>query len=321
MDALMQNLQKIDEIIGYVLILVLLTSCSTLTSVEPSVEDTLAPMPTHPIREGSQIAFYSSRDGTTEIYVINSDGSDLQKLTVNGGMAPAFSPDGSQIAFTSSRDGDNEIFVMGADGSNQRQLTNNSFYESHPAWSPDGEKLSFVSERDGNREIYVMNVDGTNPQRLTNNSAEDMRPAWSPNGLQIAFNSDRDGNWEIYVLNLESRVLQNLTNDPDWAIFPAWSPDGLQIAYRCSRPNEWNGDICVINVDEGEERILIDHVSNDENPCWSPDGRQIVFQSDRYASQSSGSDNYNFEIFVMDADGSNVRRLTNDPSGDYWPTW
>jgi Tol biopolymer transport system component len=285
---------------------------------------TVAPLPPPSGNGGGQIAFYSGRDGNSEIYVINTDGTDLLRLTTNsaGDMAPAWSPNGMQIAFTSNRDGNNEIYVMNADGSDQRRLTNNPAYESHPDWSPDGTRIAFVSERDGNREIYTMKADGTNPQRLTNNPAEDMRPDWSPDGTQVLFNSERDGNWEIYVIRADGGELRRLTDSRAWEIFPAWSPDGTQIAYRCSSAREPNGDVCIMGVDGDAERTLTRHTGNDENPIWSPDGAQIVFQSDRYADpQTANTDNYNFEILIMDADGGNVRRLTNNPAGDYWPTW
>lgn len=336
-----------ERIVAAVIVVALMVSCgktgptetdaSSISSLSPTnmpvplmdtpideASSAVTPLPSRSGDDGGQIAFYSTRDGNPEIYVINADGTGLQRLTANsaGDMAPAWSPDGTQIAFTSNRDGNNEIYVMNADGSDQCRLTDNSAYESHPDWSPDGTRIAFVSERDGNREIYTMNADGANSQRLTDNPADDMRPDWSPDGTQILFNSERDGNWEIYVINSDGSALRRLTNSPTWEVFPTWSPDGTQIAYRCSSAREWNGDVCVMNVDGSAERTLTSHTGNDENPIWSPDGTHIVFQSDRYADpQTANTDNYNFEILVMDADGNNVRRLTDSPTGDYWPTW
>jgi Tol biopolymer transport system component len=270
------------------------------------------------------IAFYSNRDGNAEIYVVNADGSGQTRLTDNGAddMAPAVSPDGTQILFTSSRDGSNEIYLMNMDGSDQRRLTENRVYESHPSWSPDGSQIAFVSERDGNREIYVADADGSHPRRLTDDPAKDMRPTWSPDGRQIAFNSERDGNWEIYLVSPDGSGLHRLTDTPTWEIFPAWSPTGTQIAYRHSAARAWNGDIWVMDADGNNKQQLTREPSNDENPSWSPDGSQIVFQSDRFAAPGTmGSDIYDFELVVMDADGGGARRLTDHPAGDYWPAW
>jgi Tol biopolymer transport system component len=299
---------------------------ATPVTATPRLEPTATTEPALPAAQDNRegIAFYSQRDGRTEIYVIDSDGGNLRRLTDNGAgdMAPAVSPDGRRIAFTTNRDGNNEIYVMNADGSDPQRLTNNSVYESHPAWAPDGSRIAFVSDRDGNREIYVMDADGTNPRRLTDHPAEDMRPTWSPDSQQIAFNSDRDGNWEIYSMRSDGSDLHRLTDSPTWEIFPAWSPDGTQIAYRHSVARGWNGDIWVMDADGDNKQQLTHEPSNDENPSWSPDGSQIVFQSDRYADpRTMGSDTYNFELLIMDADGGNARRLTDHPAGDYWPTW
>ncbi|HSR33740.1 MAG TPA: hypothetical protein VLY63_24500, partial [Anaerolineae bacterium] len=162
----------------------------------------------------------------------------------------------------------------------------------------------------------------SNPRRLTDDPAEDMRPAWSPDGQQIAFNSERDGNWEIYLVSSDGSDLHRLTDSPTWEIFPAWSPDGTQIAYRHSAAESWNGDIWVMDTNGDNKQQLTYEPSNDENPSWSPDGSQIVFQSDRFADPGTmGSDTYNFELVIMDADGGNSRRLTDHSAGDYWPTW
>ena len=102
-----------------------------------------------------RIAFNSYRDGNSEIYVINADGSGLQRLTSNDDKdtCPAWSPDGTMIAFVSDRDRNHEIYVMRADGSDQRRLTDTPGSEFHPDWSPDGAYIAFRAERDGNVDI------------------------------------------------------------------------------------------------------------------------------------------------------------------------
>ena len=132
--------------------------------------------------DGRRIAFFSDRDGDTEIYVMNADGTGVVQITHNSDAdaAPAWSPDGRRIAFVSDRDGDWEIYVMNADGTGVVQLTDISDGNGMPAWSPDGRRIAFISYRDGDWEIYVMNADGTGVVQLTHNSDRDVRPAWSP---------------------------------------------------------------------------------------------------------------------------------------------
>jgi dipeptidyl aminopeptidase/acylaminoacyl peptidase len=88
----------------------------------------------------SKIAFASDRDGSYEIYVMNSDGSNQTRLTNSSeGGDPCWSPDGTKIAFHSLRDGNYEIYVMNADGSNQIRLTDNQTTDVSPSWSPDAD--------------------------------------------------------------------------------------------------------------------------------------------------------------------------------------
>jgi Tol biopolymer transport system component len=182
--------------------------------------------------DGSQIAFYSERDGYTEIFVIDVNGTHERQLTENSvnDKDPAWSPDGTQIAFISRRDGDYEIYVMKPDGSDQRPLTDNDTDEWSPAWSPDGTQIAFASDLNNERHLYVMGADGGNPRRLTDAShpwSDD--PAWSPDGTRIAFRSNRGGFVDVYTMNADgSSTPQQLTHnaeiDQDRA--PSWRPGG-----------------------------------------------------------------------------------------------
>ena len=137
-----------------------------------------------------KIAFVSGRDGTyqAEIYTMNTDGSDVVRLTFNESYAnePSWSPDGKRIAFTSYLIGEinNQIYVMDIDGSNIVVLA--SGRNSSTSWSPDGDKIVFESDIDGDYEIYIMDADGSNVVQLTDNSTlasgttiADAMPSWS----------------------------------------------------------------------------------------------------------------------------------------------
>ena len=287
----------------------------------------------------AQIAFMSKRDGyfNPEIYVMDADGGNQQRLTNNrhDDRSPSWSPDGKRIVFFSNRDGHvmggiptNEIYVMDADGGNQQRLTNNRHDDRSPSWSPDGKRIAFVSNRDGHAmggiptsEIYVMDADGGNQQRLTNNPDGDWNPSWSPDGKRIVFSSRRAGHFigkagiteEIYVMDADGGNRQRLTNNRKNDLLPSWSPNGKRIAFASDRKGHFeNFEIYVMDADGRDQQKLTNNPDDDWNPSWSPDGERIAFRSKRDG---------NAEIYVMDADGGNPQNLTNNPHADGNPAW
>jgi len=181
-------------------------------------------------------------------------------------------------------------------------------------------KIAFTSDRDGNREIHVMNADGSGQRRLTRNPAEDVSPSWSPDGRTIGFTSDRDGNFEIYAMNADGSGQRRLTRNPADDGLPAWSPDGRTIAFPSDR--DGNFEIYAMNADGSGQRNLTRNPAGDFLfAAWSPDGRRIAFTSDRDGRCDTQLCPANFEIYVMNADGSGQRRLTRNSAEDVSPVW
>ena len=221
---------------------------------------------------GDRIAFETYRDGDTDIYVMNADGSNQERLTHHLGedASPIWSPDGSQIVFYSKRDGNAEIYVMNADGSSQKPLTNNPADDSYPVWSPDGNRIAFTTDRDGNKEIYVMDADGGSLVNLTNHDAADWLPAWSPDGTQILFSSKRDGDYEIYVMDADGRNPTRLTNNAASDYSPTWTTDGNLIIFGSDRGGK--SDIYVMNADGSGQKRLTNNAFGNYSPDWKPGG-------------------------------------------------
>lgn len=159
-------------------------------------------------------------------------------------------------------------------------------------------RIAFSSNRNGNHEIYVMNANGTDVSQLTNGTGDNYHPSWSLDGRRIAFSSYKDGDYGIYVMNADGTGVSRLTS----GVSPDWSPVGQQIAFSSG------SEVYVMNADGTGVSYLTDGIS----PAWSPDGQQIAFSSHRDG---------NWNIYVINSDGSNLTRLTNHQDDDWDPAW
>jgi len=219
--------------------------------------------------DGSRIVFQRFEGHTSNIFLMNADGSNLQQLTRRGGFQPAWSPNGSMIVFGSKRDGDNDIFAMAADGADETKITHNTFDDITPAWSPDGSRIAFSRRRHGNTDLYLVSPDGSNEVRFTRNDAGDSDPDWSPDGTKIVFNSSRHG-MDIYVKGVQHGTIRRLTRTSgiDWA--PAWSPDGTKIAYTSLRARRQIQDVAILDLKSGDLLRLAIPATSELEPNWQP---------------------------------------------------
>ena len=158
-------------------------------------------------------------------------------------------------------------------------------------------------------EIYVVNGDGSGLVRLTDDPAADFDPSWSPDGRRIAFRHQDERSGQIYVMNADGSQQRNLTMRRGLDYSPAWSPDGRRIAFGSVRAGK--ATIWVMRPD-GSGRRRLSRVYG-EYPAWSPDGRKIAFD------HITGSDNW--DIWVMNADGSRARPLIASGATEQGPAW
>jgi TolB protein len=179
-------------------------------------------------------------------------------------------------------------------------------------------RIAFYSESDD--RIKIMDADGSNISGDITQEWANL-PDWSPDGKRIAcINSNVSGGYgesNICVMNADGSGFVQLTGGGYFYADPDWSPDGKRIAFNRDVPIF--GEILVIDVDGSNMKTLYDGCGA-ANPDWSPDGRYIVFEADP-EGVTEDVEQRDQDIFVMNADGTGLKRLTSNPADDHEPAW
>lgn len=224
---------------------------------------------------------------------------------------PTFPGANGKIAFERGNEtAEHDIYAINPDGSGELNLTHNGSNNRQIAWSPDGSRIAFFSDGDGSDNYYnihVAPVDGSGPVKLADTGSA-QSPAWSPDGQSVAFSDEY-----LYIVHADGTGLHAVAG-PRVAI-PFWSPDGTKIAFVADYGDR--ADIYAINADGSDLTRLTDNSDLPGNwMSWSPDGTRIVYMTGREFGCSYYGCN---QLYVMNADGSNKRKLTDAES--FFPNW
>jgi Tol biopolymer transport system component len=227
------------------------------------------------------------------------------------------------------------ILAMNADGSGYQQV----FHDSSGAammssWSPDGDRLvfgfgGFFGGRIRPAKLMMINADGSDSQDLTENLPNAGFPDWSPDGNFIVYrvwgDDGRGGEARgLRLLDLRDQSVNMLTTE--WDNFPYWSPSGELILFTRQKSDDRDFDVFTIRPDGTNLRQLTATPGSDGHATWTADGESIFFMSSRNGFKDEAA-LYDFspqpyaQIFIMNADGSDVRRLTDSRWEDSMPVF
>lgn len=182
-------------------------------------------------------------------------------------------------------------------------------------WSPDGERLAFTRREAVLATIYTLQLSDGATLRLTDETENASYADWSPDGHEIVYNAMEESGRHLFLRRTSGGNRRQLTNARGTEDgYPDWSPDGNKVVFarrdhRATEGADVDAEIYLLNLEEGSAHSL--NVRG-TSPAFSPDGSRIAFVSDLNGAQ---------DLYVMNADGSNIVQVTDDASFDLWPTW
>ena len=274
----------------------LVFAISILLEHNISAPSLFAQAPTSP-----KILFTSLRDGNSEIYIMNSDGSEQVNLTQHPAIDqhPVWSPTGEQILFVSNRGdfrprGTRDLYLMDSDGSNVRRVFKRKIeaWRTAPTWSPDGKQIAYDQwdrSGGGTSGMYIVTLGEQEPEYIETFSS----PAWSPDGTEIACGEASPGLTWIILFNVHTQKHERLLPKKalPWQGDPSWSATADKLAFSGNNNplpvildkalhNAWRDKqtIFIVNRDgTGLQQLVEEAGSYAQYPAISPNGDKVLY--------------------------------------------
>ena len=261
----------------------------------------------------TKIAFANNATKHKEIYVVDYDGKNLQRLTKDNSISilPRWSKDG-RIFYTTYKYRNPDIFAIDLRAGKILPIIIKKGLSLIGGVSPDGKALVFTSSGGVNPSIYIYNLETQQKTQITNKASVDGSPSYSPDGKYITFVSNRAGNPQIYVMELATGQTRPLTKKFNWSDTPQWSPTGEWIVFSGREAPFHPMDIFLVDLTGTQIKRLTSDAGSNEDPTWSPDGRFIAFTTTRNGRR---------QLYMMDMDGSAPHLLADVAGDSFTPHW
>jgi TolB protein len=291
--------------------------------------------------EPREILFVREVGDSLQLWWMSEDGSGARPFTNDPQVGPYSnlpdrSPDGTRVLFSSGPSPSSlGIYVANKDGTDVLRIDPGDFQVNQwPAWSPDGTEIVFNGGPSAvEQDLFLMKADGSGVRRLTAGESMDYCPRWSPDGQKLVFSSVVADTFRLMTWDRTEGTVSELLPRGFEAECGDWSPDGSRIAFSSTPDHDypslegmasWTPRMSIYVLDVATRAItqLTDLAGTSARPRWSPDGHQILFHS----TESIGTVPFSqlgtaYELYVIEADGSDIRRLTRNDMYDAHPAW
>jgi Tol biopolymer transport system component len=253
---------------------------------------------------------------------------DSRYRVLRTGIFPSFSPRGDRLVENDGQVGaaHNSIVIVSANGSSSVLFDDPMRNSLAPQWSPHGDEIVFAigeflqtlaGRENLTSHLALIPASGGPIQELPAAGEHVGFPSWSPDATKVVYASFDRAQRGLRIFDLKTQRVTQVTKGPD--TFPAWSPNGDRIAFTSNRDGDY--EIYTVRPGGGGLMRLTRSPGNDAHPAWSPDAEWIAFASNRTGFKDETGGMSDGEIFVMRADGSDVRQLTENAFEDGTPAW